>query len=455
MLDQDGFDDDDLPPLREAITPSPKRPMPDDRFLYGIFGKMAELAAQHTEADPVAHIATLYSYTGTMAGREYSVFGQPTACWPLLIGDSSYGRKGTAKNDIMRFFDRIEDRSLLPRVTSSAVSESGIVREVRDKSEKTDKTTGMPTDKGIEEKRLWVYLSEFGKMLHAFKTPGLNAQEVLCSLYDGEDQRISTAKEVITATRQAVSLYGSMTGEMLADRFDPGALSGGILTRLMPVFVDRVTLYRGLEFPEEWKVECAALGLDLATRIDCMRRAVGKNSGKTKEITFDRDVTRWWRKEGHEYLTTDPSNLSGFARMWSGRRAGNFQRLTGILALSDETDEVNMGHVHPALSFVDYAMDSLGCIEPEFGVAPVATARTAPMSPKARKWYAYMLQAHDAGRTFVPRKEVSIDVFKKNLNSEAIDKLESDVPNLSYYMDKFPGNPTPTRCYYLADRVSH
>lgn len=451
MLDLAALDDDlDDFPLTEEIPPALGRPTPDEGFFYGVFGETVNLLAQHTEADPVAHIAALYSYIGCMSGRQYSVFGQPPTCNPLLIGDSGLGRKGTAWTDVRRLFSRIRDASLLPRVTGSCASEAGLVREVRDKSEKSK--DGVPVDVGVEDKRLWVNVSEFGEVFQSMKNPIFKLQECLCRIYDGDDLRISTSKGIMAATGQAITVYGNITGEMLAQRFDPHALSSGILTRLMPVLVDRVRYYRGLEIPEDFKRECAAKGLDIADRINRMRGKVGK--GETQEIVFHRDVHRWWRRELHEYLTTPPAHLSGFTRMWSSRRASNFQRIATIIALAHETDEVTMEHAIPALKFVDYSMNSLEYAASEFRIAPVTMSRTAAVSPRARKWHAHMLQAHHAGRDFVTRKEINVEVFKGNVKSEQLDELEREVPDLTFFMDKFDGNPTATKCYFLRDHES-
>lgn len=439
---EDDFDDY---PLTEEIPPAPGRPMPDEHFYYGVFKETVDLLAQHTEADPIGHVATLYSYLGCMIGRQYSVFGEPPTCNPILVGDAGTGRKGTGEKDVRRLFADIQDTKMLPNISRSCATKAGLVREVRDKSEK--EKDGIPVDIGVEDKRLWVCVSEFGQVLQDMKNPIFKLQDAACDLYDGEDQHISTSKGIVTATDPAVTFYGNITGEMLALRFDPHALAGGILTRMMPVFVERARYYRGLVLPEEYKRERAAKGLLLAERINGMREKVGK--GKTREMTFSKEVQRMWRREWHEYLTTPPSHLSGFARMWTSRRAGNFRRIATIIALAHETDEIGMEHAYPALSFVDLSMNHLPYIEKEFGIATVGTPRSAAMSQQARKWYAYMMNAHAQGRESVPRKEVTAKVFSNNLGSDKIDALENEIPGLDWYMDEIPGHPTATKFYRL------
>lgn len=443
--DTDDFDD---VPISEEILPAPGRPMPEEGMFYGVFKEIVDLLAQHSEADPMAHLATLYSYVGCMAGREYSVSRKPLSVWPLTVGDASYGRKGTGKDDVLACFDGV-DPSLLPRVTSSAVSESGLVHEVRDKSEKLNKDD-QPVDRGVEEKRLWVNIPEFGKVFHACKVPGANLQEGLCSVYDGDDQRISTSKGVLAATRQMIVLYGNITGPMFVERFDAGALSGGILTRIMPVFVDRVRLYRGLEIPEEFWRECASKGLLVAERVNRMREKVAP--GDTEPIHFDRDVQKWWRREGHEAMTTDPPGLSGFGKMFSGRRGDNFKRLGGILSLAHETNTMTMAHVEPALKFVNYSMKSVGYMEPEYGFPTVADAKTSGLSPKARKVFAYIEERMNAGNSSVSHSEIFNKPLGGNMLRDDVESLMNGIPGISYFMDKKPRAQKPTRFYYI---VSH
>lgn len=441
MIDQDEV------PISEEIPPAPGRPMPDDGMFYGVFKEVVDLLAQHSEADPMSHLATLYSYVGCMAGREYSVSRKPLSVWPVTVGDASYGRKGTGKDDVLACFNNV-DVSLLPRVTPSAVSESGLVHEVRDKSERRDKDD-KPVDMGVEEKRLWVNIPEFGKVFHACKVPGANLQEALCSIYDGDNQRVSTSKGVLAATRPMVVLNGNVTGPMFAQRFDSGALSGGILTRIMPIFVDRVRLYRGLEIPDEFWRECEALGLAIAESVNCMREKVGKNSGATSPMHFDEEVQEWWRCEGHERMTTDPPGLTGFGKMFSGRRGDNFKRIAGIIALTDKTDVISMAHVKPALRFVDYSTASVGYAETEYGFATVADSKTSGLSPKARKFREYVERQMNAGASCVSRTEIYTEPFGRNTPAAELDLIAADIPDVSYVKDKMPGAQRATKLYFI------
>lgn len=442
MIDYD-YDDDDMA-ISEEILPAPKRPMPDGNMFYGIFKDFVELLAQHSEADPMSHLATLYSYVGCMAGREYAISGKPPSVWPVTVGDASLGRKGTGRDDVQACFDGIQgtERSLLPRISTSAATESGIIREVRDKTDK---------DNGEDEKRLWVDIQEFGKVLQAMKNPVFNLQDMLCTTWDGRDQRISTSKGVLQATRQAISLYGNITGPMFAERFEAGPLSGGILSRIMPIFVERARFYRGLVIPEDFKREREELGLLLAKRIDNMRSAVGKGTGDTIELNYDRDVQRWWKRDGHELMTTDPTDLSGLGRMFSARRGDNFRRVAAIVALAHETDTVTMDHVQAGISFVDYSMATVRYMEPEYGFTSVSDAKTSTISPKARKFLAYVQKQMDEGASVVSQTEIYTKAFGRNTRAEDIHQIAGTITNISYYMDTVTGSSRPTKFYYIID----
>lgn len=432
IYDSVSAEEDDVP-LVEEIAPAPNRPMPDEWFYHGIFDEFRKHLAQYSEADPIAHVITLYSIIGGMLGREFTVGGKPTYFWPVTVGDASIGRKGTAKDDVLACFEGLADKTLLPRFSSSIVSESGLIHEVRDKTDK---------DAGEEDKRLWVDIAEFGKVLSIMKNPLFSVQDALCNVWDGKDQQVSTAKGIRKATRPAVSIYGNITGAMFARHFDPDALSGGILTRFMFFFVDRARYYRGLVIPDEFYQECRAKGLMIAERVDNMRSKVGKNSGNTVAIQFDEHVERWWKNKGHEFLTTDQPDYSGFMRLFSARRENNFRRIAGIIALAHGTDTVTMDYVRPALSAVNYSMNSLRFMEQEFGIAPVPVAARSTLTPKGRKLLCYLDGKHAEGFEWVSKDEIYSKCFGHHLpRPELAALIESMKPFIEVQEDKTTKRP--------------
>lgn len=170
----DNQEDDLIPP------PEPTKPM-----FYGLVGKMAAIAAEKTEVNPVAAAAAFLSFLGANCGRDTFLNVANTCHHPRLftlhIGRSGRGRKGDSQQLTLRIRQHIDslDKKLLGQLhTGGLSSREGLASLIQDAQ----------GDKGgMIDKRLWVIESEFSNVLHQTKRDGNTLSSSLRDAWDGGD----------------------------------------------------------------------------------------------------------------------------------------------------------------------------------------------------------------------------------------------------------------------------
>lgn len=428
--------------IKKFLQPQGRPELGKDAF-QGLLGEMALFANTRSEADPAATLATLVSYTSCMAGREGAVtpggtIREPLGEWVVIVGDSSYGRKGTAKEDILAFFRNIEDAYMPPRIVKSLVSERGLANEVRDDSGKVNED-GDPIHDGREDKRLWVCVSEFGKVMGNMKNPALSLSDGLCSIWEGDDIHISTGKSV-KATKPGVVVYGNITGEIFAERFDANMLAGGILNRILPIFSHRSKFFSATNVPKEFEQKRYAYGNLLAARI---REFIdGVPEGDTQIIPLDGASQQWWDDELHEELTTKPVGLSAFANLFVARRASHVLRIAAVFALVDSCVKIGIQHLKAALALVKYSLDTVVYMEKEFHIEAI---RESKSDGALRKLHDILTTAGVKG---VSRTDIVMKHFGSKLKAADLDHMLQQLP-VEEFKEHLNGADKPARFYRL------
>ncbi|MFC6880163.1 MULTISPECIES: DUF3987 domain-containing protein [Actinomadura] len=84
---------------------SSNRPVVSDAVYVGPFGKITAAIDPHTEGDRVGVLVTLLSAFSAVIGHDVKVAHgktQPLGFWPVLVGPTGKGRKGTAHGAAMQ-----------------------------------------------------------------------------------------------------------------------------------------------------------------------------------------------------------------------------------------------------------------------------------------------------------------------------------------------------------------
>src|SRR5262249_18787787 len=171
-------------------------PIMESKGTPGLVGRIARLATENSEADPVAVIVTTLVYAAAEFGRaQYTRIGDTThhsRHFGAIVGQSSRARKGTSYAPVRRIFELAEkirmSGSTLPFPSGSKLKVSngplssgeGLVYAIRDGSANEDED-----DRGVEDKRLLVVEQELGAPLRAFQRSGNNLSMILRVAFDG------------------------------------------------------------------------------------------------------------------------------------------------------------------------------------------------------------------------------------------------------------------------------
>jgi hypothetical protein len=159
------------PPVDETVRTVPW-PTLNNAALHGIAGKIVNLVAPHTEADPAAILVQLLAVFGATVGAEpHFIAGNDrhqAIINPLVVGRTNNGAKGTA----LAVVEAIRQRALpwFDEFTTSGLSSAeGLIEMVRDPS-------GEPDDKdydpGVPDKRLLIKESEYKSVLVRMRRDG-------------------------------------------------------------------------------------------------------------------------------------------------------------------------------------------------------------------------------------------------------------------------------------------
>ena len=181
--------EDDGPP--PTFWPDPL----DKAALHGLAGEFVRIVAPESEGDPVALLLQFLVGSGNLFGRNAYVrvgadrhYANEFMC---LVGDTASGRKGSSLSRVITALQAVDD-GLAVRKSGGLSSGEGLMFAVRDPVEtqtpireggkKDGKIVGYQTevvDHGVDDKRLLVVETEFGRTLKTLGREG-NTLSAVC-----------------------------------------------------------------------------------------------------------------------------------------------------------------------------------------------------------------------------------------------------------------------------------
>ncbi len=337
-----------------TVVQKPPAPSFDLADCYGPLGEWVRLWSPHTEAPPVAVYAVALATCGALIGRGPAVYfgngAHHTRLFPILIGPSGAGRKGTALNVGAReLLRRVDADFARARVVSGLSSAEGLIAEVRDatapKRDPSGKTL-LAGDDGVEDKRLLVIEGEIGGALEAMSREGNRLSAIMRDAWDGVDLRSLVKRDPQRATEPHIVIVGAITAPELRALLKKTSVVNGLANRFLPIWCSRAHLLPEDSHPDA--TECARVVRSITQSLDTAR------SIRTAEWTPD--AAAQWRGD-YERLTIveDPSDT---IRTLLERGAPYVRRIAFLLALLDGTRRIDTQHLNAALSLWRYVADT-------------------------------------------------------------------------------------------------
>lgn len=370
--------DDDSDPVDSSsglTRPSDSAwPLFDDAALHGLAGEVVRLIEPHTEADPVALLVSFLSEYGAMLNRGPHLIldgsYHPLLFWPVIVGQSSKSRKGTAGRRIETLLNLAEESWTRGECKGTLSSGEGLAFAVRDPryEDQPLKEKGRPTgesvtvcvDAGMEDKRLFLVQSEFGAVLKIMAREGNSLSGVLRDAWDGLTLAPMTKANRVRATNPHIGIVAHVTKDELLRNLTDTETVNGFGNRFVWFAVRRS---KELPFPSApAESDLSALAREIRKMLP-ISRACG-------ELSLSQSARDFWVERYHDLSADRP----GMAGSLLGRAEAQVMRLAGLYTVLDGHSAITPVHLSAALALWQYAEISTRMIFGDSLGDPVADA---------------------------------------------------------------------------------
>ena len=389
--------DDDALPIRINPWPEPPR----NEAFHGLLGDIVRTIEPHTEADPLALLATLLVFFGNAIGKTAYMTAEADRHYlnefVVTVGKTSMGRKGVALGWAKHVFAQVDSDWLSHCFHHGLSSGEGLISAVRDPVEtrspirqkgKIIDYQMTVSDPGVDDKRLLVEETEFGGP-GALERDGNRLSSVIRDGWDGKDLKTLT-KVPQKATGAHVSIVGHITIYELLQLLSRVDIANGFANRFLWFAVRR---QKSLPFggaPANLSALCDGLSLavDDARLID--------------RIGWSDTARRLWPDIYNELFSLPPPPLAEVL----SRGQPHVLRLASIYALADRQTLIDDCHLLAAKALWD---SSVRCARYIFG--------DALPDPNAEKIRIALLAVAPNGLT---RTEINHGLFKRHLTLDRL-----------------------------------
>jgi hypothetical protein len=410
------------PASQEASVPPPAppaagpRPTLGDDAWHGLAADIVRVLDPSTEADPQAVLFVLLAMIGNYFGRRPQAWAgateHPARLWPLLVGKTAAGKKGTAVNVAAWFLRQFDEEYMRDNVTSGLSTAEGLIQEVADpKPSEAAEDDGF--DPGLEppDKRRIFREDEFATLLGRSRRENNVISAAVREAYDGVPMRVKTRNDPLVATDHHVTIVGCITPEELLAKLTDTDVANGFANRFLVVYSQRSkSLPRDVPFDRE-----AVAGL--VSRLDKAVRA----AAKVGRIPFTERGIKVWDEY---YYAMDARALPG-GRIADlvNRWAANTLRLAVTYALLDGEDAMDDTHVRAAIACWQYI---------EASIRHVFDDEEADKD--LQRLMEYVDQAPDVG--FRSRNDVYERLFAKHIGKADLDRLLAKLVGTGKYEER-------------------
>jgi len=341
------------------ISYSQRQPKPilEDEALYGLPGAIVKAIDPYTEADPVAVLSTLMTGLGNIMGRgphfRVEFTNHYLNLFIGLVGETSKGRKGQSWSTPRYIFKQIDEDWVKDRVTWGLSSGEGLVFNVRDETIQRQpiKEKGrvvdyedVVTDKGVEDKRLFLIEEELSQALKVMSREGNILSAIIRQAWDSGDLHPLTKNNPIKATGAHISVVGHITKDELLRHLDQTERANGFANRFIWLLVGRS---KAIPNPQGVPLEV------LSPLIDRLREAI-TFANTVEEMRRDNETERLWAKVYSELSEGKPGMVGAII----SRAEAQAMRLACLFDLMDCSPIVRRDHLKAALALWDYSEKS-------------------------------------------------------------------------------------------------
>lgn len=355
-------------------------------------GSLVEQVEPHTEADPLAILASLLCAAGVRLGQDPHVRAgddpHPLLVWPLIVGRTSAGRKGTSWSSARRLLRAADPDFVARNVRSGLTSGEGLAAMFVD--DDSDSTPGrLPTG----DRRLLMLEPEWAAVMNRMRREGNSLSATLRAAWEGGDLSTLGVNARI-APSSHVGLLAHISPREFRDKVSASDMAGGTYNRFLPLAVAR----------SKFLPTGGAVDDDTMTRIGDSLADRLITGSRLHTIGFTTAAAHLWRRLYVEFGRDHGDD--GPVEQFIARAAPNCLRIAAIHAALDLTDEIEPSHLTAAAALMRYS---------------IATARAVFTDTKTpARLLAWIAEAGEAGRT---RKDITTEFFAGNARADHINAL--------------------------------
>jgi VirE N-terminal domain len=338
----------------EPVWTAPPWPLPLVKAAFhGLAGDVIGVIDPHTEADPAAVLSMFLAAFGNMAGASAHFMAQahkhPARVWPVLVGETAKGRKGSAWSSLRFLLDHVDEHWVEHCTASGLSSGEGLIWAVRDpivrhKKNKEGVIEEYVEDEGVADKRMLTIEEEFSAVLKVAAREGNTVSDLLRRAWDHGDLRTMTKNSPARATGAHVTVIGHITKPDLARLLSETDALNGFGNRYLWLAVRRSKLLP--DGGELHTANLAPLTRRLRQALDFARKAA---------LIERSDAARDLWHERYPLLTADQPGLFGAL---TNRAEAQVMRLALIYALLDCSPQIDVVHLQAALAVWDFCHHS-------------------------------------------------------------------------------------------------
>lgn len=361
------IDEESNPKKVEDLSQPPANwPSPiDQAALHGIAGEFVRLVEPECEGDPVAVLLNFLVGFGNIVGgnrlgselrpyREISGIKHHTNLFVNFIGDTSEGRKDTARGPVRSFLRLVDEEWSDECVKSRLATGEGLVHAIRDPVEVPNKDKDgniiegrSTTDYGVLDKRLMIYQSELGDLLTTGNRSGNNLFNTLMIAWDGGKLDVPVKVQPIKSSLSHVSYCGNATFDVIKDAVLMKHLEKGYANRFLYFCVARskvIPIPKSIDY-------CSN---DLINRM----KGVIEFAENVGELQWSDEAAKLW-DEGNMYRELTAPNGGDLVGLITSRGAPQVLRLAMIYALLDKSKDIKSVHLRAAHAVWKYSVASV------------------------------------------------------------------------------------------------
>lgn len=329
-----------------------------EEALHGLAGDFVKMLGPHTEADPAAILIQFLAAWGNVIGRNAFFPVEATRhylkIFPVLVGETSKGRKGTSWRHVKGIFERVDDTWGRDCIGSGLSSGEGLIWQVRDpimkreqireKGRVTDEFQEVVIDAGVKDKRFFVIEEEFASTLKVMAREGNILSPIIRQAWDDGNLRSLAKNSPARATGAHISSVSHVTMDDLRRNLDRTETSNGFANRFIWICVRRSKkLPSGGEFHNQ----------SIEPFLDRLRGCFefGRSAGAMER---DFEANGIWCGV-YPNLSEGEVGLFGCV---TSRAEAQVLRLACIYAILDKSTVIHKEHLYAALALWDYSEQS-------------------------------------------------------------------------------------------------